>query len=392
MFDMIEQKELKCISILTKVKVGDYLSFVESIYNENGGIAGQRAPLKTKTALTIRSRMVSDIVKGAVLPPVVVGVHINSSEIGRFSDLKSHDDLMAAIGEPNLGRVSIIDGMQRTTAIIDAVEVRNDVSNEYLRVEYWVSSSLNNLIYRMLVLNTGQVPWDVSRQLKTIYSPLIQKIVDGLGDEIAVFNKDFELRRRTRAGQYQSENLIQLLLNFSSGKYEIDLKDKITEDFARLDLIESSSHEMFLEYFVSTIKLMTELDICFSKYVPNEDLGYQRYNSGGAIFKSFPAQVGFCVAMSNYVFDEPGFQIDWADAETKFEAAKARVTELSIKLDAMTNDELGAFLELQVLDELMDTRKSQVGRVERRFFTEAFRVLISKTERLQDMNPCWRKA
>ncbi|WP_157772183.1 hypothetical protein [Zobellella denitrificans] len=394
MFDIIEQSNLRCVSILTKIKVSDYLEFVDKVYSDNGGIAGQRAPLKTKTAITIRSRMVSDISKGAVLPPVVIGIHTTKEEWEGFKGLRSNEELLELVGEPHLGRVSIIDGMQRTTAIIDAKNENESVLNESIRVEYWVSDSLNNLIYRMLVLNTGQVPWEVSRQLKTVYSPLLKLIEDKVGNDITIFNNDIEPRRRTKAGQYQGENLIQLLLSFSSRKYEVDLKDKVAEDFARLDLIESSSHEMFLGYFVETISMMTSLDKAFSNYIYQSVNGElpTRYKSGSEIFKSFPAQIGFCVALAIHVFDEPGFDIDWTSAVSKFESCKERLNELIRKLEDMTHEELGVFLDLDVLDELMNVKKSQVGRFERRFFTEAFSVLIEKTEKIQKMTPCWRKA
>ncbi|BDC80818.1 hypothetical protein [Aeromonas hydrophila] len=395
MFDKIIQEDIRCMSVMTKSKINNYLGFVNEVYKDNGGISGQRAPLKTKTAITIRKRMVEDIGKGAVLPPVVIGVHVNKEEWDRFLEVDNHEELLKLVGAPHLGRVSIIDGMQRTTAIIDAAETEPRVFDRDIRVEYWVSDSLNNLIYRMLVLNTGQVPWDMSRQLKTIYNPLMSIILDKLDATVEVFDGDKETRRRTRSGQYKIENLIQLLLNFSSGKYEIELKDKIAEDFARLDLIESSSHEVFLDYFVETIILMTLLDEAFSKCVgvdtqPGEQK--PRYDSGSSIFKGFPAQVGFCVAASNYLFDEPGFEVDWELANTRFEEFKNNMLVFIERINKMTQEELYAFLELQIIDELMSVKKSQVGRFERGFFTEAFAVLITKSERLKNMAPCWRKA
>lgn len=400
MFDKILQEDTRCLSVLTKLNVRTYLNFVDSVYRENGGIAGQRAPLKTKTAITIRRRMISDIGQGAVLPPVVIGIHANADEWQNFVSVSDNNELLSLIGEPHLGRVSIIDGMQRTTAIIDAADSYSSVYEQDIRVEYWISDSLNNLIYRMLVLNTGQVPWDMSRQLRTIYSPLISIILDRLEtlpSSIEVFDANKEVRRRTRAGQYKAENLIQLLLHFSSGKYDLELKDKIAEDFARLDLIESSSHEVFLDYFVEVIMIMTILDEVFSSceiHISEEDFFFKesKFNSGASIFKSFPAQVGFCVAVSNLLFDDPGFEIDWGDADVKFDSFKKRMYSLIIKLIEMDNDTLINFLELEVLDELMSVKKSQVGRFERSFFTEAFSVLISKTDKLVNMAPCWRKA
>lgn len=75
------------------------------------------------------------------------------------------EDLISYLNS-NSNELCIIDGMQRTQAMLDAGE--NFLSRE-IRVELWLSESLNKLIYRMLVLNTGQVPWTMQRQLEVVY-------------------------------------------------------------------------------------------------------------------------------------------------------------------------------------------------------------------------------
>ncbi len=70
---------------------------------------------------------------------------------------------------------SIIDGMQRTTALQEAKDSFGE-NQLNIRVEFWIADKLNSLIYRMLVLNTGQVPWEMARQLETIYSQLLKSI------------------------------------------------------------------------------------------------------------------------------------------------------------------------------------------------------------------------
>ena len=48
---------------MTEMSVSEFLKIVENSYRNRGGIDGQRSPLKTKTALTIRKRMVEDVKK-----------------------------------------------------------------------------------------------------------------------------------------------------------------------------------------------------------------------------------------------------------------------------------------------------------------------------------------
>ncbi|MBY8971867.1 hypothetical protein J1G33_15805 [Pseudomonas sp. P867] len=52
--------------------------------------------------------------------------------------------------------------------------------------------------------------------------------------------------------------------------------------------------------------------------------------------------------------------------------------------------EVGQFLQLDVLSEILDKKVGQVGRYERSVFVEAFKVLIEDDFEIPNMEPCWR--
>jgi hypothetical protein len=216
------------------MRVTGYLALVEAVYAKNGGLEGQRGPLRTKTAITIRKRMIADIRARAVLPPIVLGVLASDEEMIRIDGARNSNEFLDIFCGNNLDKISVIDGMQRTTAIVDALKEDLSVGNLTIRVEFWVSKFINSLTYRMLVLNTGQVPWEIGRQLETIYSQFLIKIRHELNDSAEIFARD-DTRRRARPAQYQSKEIVELLLLFSSRKSELDIKDKVAEDFARLE-------------------------------------------------------------------------------------------------------------------------------------------------------------
>lgn len=247
MFHKLKDERVECYSILVDMTIGDYLGLVERAYKKSGGIDGQRAPLKTKTGITIRQRLVSDIKIGAVIPPVVVGVLLPRDKYDLLVGAERIEDYLEAAGGSDGERISVIDGMQRTTALLTATQEKPDITGRLIRVEFWVAERVNSLIYRMLVLNTGQVPWEIGRQLETIYGQFVTQIRESVGDMVTLFQSD-ENRRRVQAGQYQSKNVIELLLIFSSRKSEIEVKDKVAEDFARLDAIETTAHTEFIDY------------------------------------------------------------------------------------------------------------------------------------------------
>jgi hypothetical protein len=387
MYHKLHDHRVNCISILAEMQIGAYIDMVEEVYQSMGGIEGQRAPLKTKTGITIRNRLVSDLTLGAIMPPVVIGILLDPANYRKVDEVSGLHELMEIVHDIGAERISVIDGMQRTTAMLEAMRADPTVAEASIRVEFWVSDKLNSLIYRMLVLNTGQVPWEIGRQLETVYNQFLRQIRDELGEDVEVFLLNSQ-RRRAQAGQYQSRNIIELLLLFSSRKSELDIKDRVAEDFARLDAIETTSHSDFLDYFTQSLRLMSQLDKEFSRLTegPQENA---RIRDGKDIFASFPAMVGFCAAVSVEVFDEPGFQINWSQTKSKMDGISAAVGTILEKLHVLDQAALGRFLELQLLEERLTQRSGQVGRFEREFFRRAFSAMFRNSARLTNMEPCW---
>lgn len=383
---VLEDKRVDCLSIIHTTKLSQYLIFAEKAYAEKGGIYGQRAPLKTKTAQTIRERMVSDIIDGAVLPPIVIGVIVDDltyNEIKNVSDETSFEKLNDTIDKSNL---SIIDGMQRTTALLEAVKENKNVNNKTIRIEYWFSKSMNSLIYRMLVLNTGQVPWDIKRQLDTIYDSIIKEL------KHSIPNLDVRLigqsSRRTQAGQYQSSKLIEYFLCFSSRKIDVDLKEKVSEDFARMDAIESTSDNDFLTNFKSVLKLMVDLDHEFSRFKDEQQEG--RIKVGKDIFTSIPAGVGFVAAAATYIYGPPGFKLSKQESDKSCQELILNISGLIEKLSKLNEKELGVFLQFSLLNEKLSAKSAKIGQYEREFYYKAFEACMKYVDRLEDFGPCWQ--
>ena len=388
MYNMLSDDRIKCLSIIINMPMRTYLELIADVYAEDGGLENQRGPLKTKTAVTIRKRMVSDIQAGAVLPPVVLGVLVESGLLPEFEAITTSHSLLGKLtGPARQVQLSIIDGMQRTTAMKNAVDLDPEAGARNIRVEFWVAELISSLIYRMLILNTGQVPWELARQLQTVYAQFLTRISGELGHDVEIFLKDDD-RRRSSAAQYQASSIIELLLIFSSRRTELDIRDKVAEDFARLDAIEGTSHSGFLDDFVATLKLMAKLDRAFA--LGDEPSDRKRFRKGKDIFASFPALVGFCAAVSIYLFDEPGFDTEWDAVPRKLAEVQVAITKLTDRINRMDAHDASEFLQLDLVEERLKTRSTQVGRFEREFFRNAFSKLIILAERLPNLAPCWR--
>lgn len=375
----------KCWSVQTTMFVHEYLDLVREAHETQGAIAGQRDVLTTTTAKRIRNRMVSDIRQGAVLPPVVIGVVLPEGSMSRLPlpEAESIHDLSI---DSTPATLSIIDGMQRTASILEAATQDAAVLDREIRVEYWVTTSVRSLIYRMLVLNTGQVPWTINRQLSVVYAPLLTEILANVPELEKVSTPD-DRRRRTGGGQYSSEHIVELYIAFSLRKTAVDTKEAVSDEFSRLDFVENLSDSHFQSQFYEALSMLAKLDKAFSKY---EGGGKERFAKGKAIFDGQPARIGFVVAVAMNALGRPGADRPAAERTARMTRLRRHEEKLLKRLEAMNSDELGDYLRLDVLAEVLNVRVGQVGRYERSMFSEAFKTLIDEEFEMDNLEACWR--
>lgn len=370
---------------MAEIAIDDYLSLVRKAHDKKGMIAGQREVLKTTSAKRIRERMVGDLLKGAVLPAPVLGVTVSSEYFRELPDsgASSIDDL---IDRGGAGEISIIDGMQRTQAILEAEDTGGLDCNKKMRVEVWVSETVRPLIYRMLILNSGQVPWTLSRQLAIVFEPLLNEIEENVPNIARILTPD-KGGRRVAAAEYKSEDLIELYIAFSLRKTAVDTKEALSDEFSKLDFVDNLSDENFQQQFYKTLAILAELDIEVSRM--ESDVG-ERFKKGRNLFDSQPARIGLIVAASLYVIGRPGMDRSSEERQKRIDELSGMAREFAGRLKEMTNEKLEDYLAFPVLEEVLDKRVGQVGRYERSVFLEAFNVLVQEKFSVPSMEPCWR--
>lgn len=117
--------------------------------------------------------------------------------------------------------------------------------NRKIRVEFWVAENSEKLLYRMLVLNTGQTPWNTRRQIEVIYGNLSRNIerelynnYPELKEKIDIYGID-DGKYRTQAGKYHKSSVIELYLGFNIRNVKINVTDELAEEYQRFDMMES---------------------------------------------------------------------------------------------------------------------------------------------------------
>lgn len=385
---VIEDTNNTCLSAIYMTTTIEYLSLINKAYSEKGGIEGQRAPLKTKTAIRIRNRMVEDIKNGAILPPIVIGVVLSKYEYDTFKIIDNAESIQQFLTTIDPDKLSVIDGMQRTTALQEAVTLNSNCEKNPVRIELWMAQHVNNLIYRMLILNTGQVPWDIKRQLATVYKPILNEIKAKV-QNIDILEVD-EAGRRVSSGQYQSSKLIEFFLAFTSRKSHIDIKEKVAEDFERMNATEAISNNKFIDNFITLIDYLSKIDLVFGNAkrdsTENPD---GKFKSGKDIFTSSPAGIGFMSSSASFIYGPPGFDRTIDEQQKNVDKLITSLNGFLTMIKDKNPKDLNEFLEIESLNEKLNRKSGKVGEFERDYFHKAFTTLFEHGKDLKSLGPCW---
>lgn len=376
-----------CHSYLCTIDLDHYLNITQVPYEKDGGIEGQRSALNTQSGRRIRKQMVEDFKSGGVLPPVVIGIEQeNASELGGF-DIQQMTEYL---GNVDAGDISILDGMQRTTAMIEAKEEAGsaELSSRKIRVEFWISEKLHSLLYRMLVLNTGQVPWSLRRQVEVVFHSLRKEMVK----EITRLNLlDIDNGgRRTAPGSFHANKLIEVFLITGTRSERIDVKEKLADDFLKLDFIENASDKELTAFYFKILQIIVDFD--FAVHGKGNVYADGRFSVGLDLFSSQPVLMGFCVAISQFVFGRPGVVTPIQKQQENLDRLTSGFKALIDTITQYDDQELSRFCAFDILNEQVSTFKksSKVGDDERSYFKNAFKVIIEENFKITSLEICWR--
>lgn len=172
-----DDKRINSTNLYVETTIGEYLSFASKLIDNN---EFQRR--RVRSSKTVYSLLKDDIIKGCLMPPLVLAirdVHLDAYQL-------SGEGLLDFI-RTQTEKVSILDGLQRTYTLIDAqkevAEFPNkaqDFNNYLLRIEIYVNINKFGVLYRMLTLNTGQTPMSTRHQLEMLYHDLLNTDIDGI--------------------------------------------------------------------------------------------------------------------------------------------------------------------------------------------------------------------
>ena len=149
--------------VYAEIAINDYLSFVGDDFDRFEIQRKRQDPKKY-------ARLKDDIKNGALLAGITLA--INPSKVSEFISLVETKDAEGLITKLNSSDdIYILDGLQRSYIIKDLVEEGVELnSDQKILLEIWFESEIKHLIYRLIVLNSGQKPMSMRHQVELLFT------------------------------------------------------------------------------------------------------------------------------------------------------------------------------------------------------------------------------
>ena len=355
--DIQKDENLDCYSILTVVGISEFMKFIDPVHKNKGNIEEQRGVLSTRSAKIIRSQMIEDLKGGGILPPIVLG-SIYKSTI----DINKENFFEIILQKSKKNEISILDGMQRVKALEDATNQKE--INHNLRVEVWFAYDEAALLYRMLILNSGQIPWSLEKQLEVVFKPVL---------------KQLECRIDNLYSLYNNADVVELFLAFTSRKVRIDKRQQLAEYHSSLDIMSliRDRSGAIISKFEDILRIMMEINKLFQGI------------ENPYIFNNQTTRIGFVVACAEKIFGllGNGDEKDHLKVSDNFNYTISKLEEIKHQIQKKDIKNKTDFLALDLLKE---TLHSIAKEKHRQAFLDGFKVLLSEPE-INTLSVCWKR-
>ncbi|EJB8537275.1 hypothetical protein Q5X30_09625 [Acinetobacter baumannii] len=204
-------------------------------------------------------RLKKDIEEGALLPSITLAVKHDLVEdiVKDIDDPQKLENSLSAEG----GVVDILDGLQRTYILKELKDNNYEFKDgQTLLLEYWLESDLKNIVYRMIVLNSGQKAMSMRHQIDLLFATTKQTIQESVTG-IELFTER-DGARRTSANKYPLNNIAAAYYSFLKCSPEQDSENIVNDQIRNNEIFESSKEKINedFETFIEILKKFKVID------------------------------------------------------------------------------------------------------------------------------------
>lgn len=390
-FDLEEDKKVSGKCLLIDITIGDY---VELIQNNLENLPLQRGKVISRKS-DVYKRLQEDLKNNTIMPPLSLVVSKKFSNI--IKDIRDIRKLEQTINEKiDNESLSILDGLQRTYCILNVIDDLKDkpeklkrFKNSRIRAELWYSIETGALLYKILVLNTGQFKMSMRHQLEILYMPL-KETISNIAEERGIEDMRFSTYKAPSPSkkpyQYSFGNIVEALTAFNTRDPIVDKTNIVVTELERMRFIEERSNKLKLgsdDDIEQFSNLLFSLDEKFwKKYrermTESDDSGNEKlleWTSRNDFMNSAPFLSGFFASCGN-------------SRNKNNENYGGRKNKLFRIFDENTEDPL----KLRILSDILEDEKARskkLGITLRNFFFHGFNEFF---EGENDFEMIWRRA
>lgn len=395
-FDLKEDKKVGAKCLLIDIKIGEYINLIEENLED---LDIQRGKILSRKR-DVYKRLIEDLKEGTIIPPISLIFRKESAVYDKIkdkTDLKEIEKIMNE--EIKKGDFSILDGLQRTYCILNAIDdLRSEESflKARIRAELWCDITYTALLYKMLVLNTGQVKMSMKHQIEILNIPLRKKISEIVSRmNISVTFSTYKNPISTdNIYTYKFSDIVEAFTSFITKDKIVDKTNVVVQELERTKFIEEHSDSKVLlseEEIEEFVDVLIKFDkILWEKYkegITEED-GYEEteesekerkpplpWTSRNGIIKSAAILCG--------IFGY--FGKAFSDNRKNYNERKNKFFEILQKQETDP-------LKLRIMSEILQDEKKRTtkfGETARSFFFSAFREFFRGED---DFEEIWKQA
>ncbi len=214
------------------------------------------------------NRLKRDLEQGALIPTITLA--IEPSVVDKYIPLaeKKESQKIIELLASDADNIYILDGLQRTYIIKDILDSGKEFPKDHsLLLELWLETDIKHLIYRLIVLNSGQKPMSMRHQLELLFMTMKSSLERDIKGLELLLEKDEE--KRTRPNQFAFDKIVLSYKAFLTKSTEIDKDNVVSEQLIEDEILDSeedilsSSFYSFKEY----LDIYCDIDkLVFDKY------------------------------------------------------------------------------------------------------------------------------
>lgn len=346
----LKDSKIGAYSILVEISIGEYVTLVKDIINNNDF---QRK--RIKSSKTVYSLLKKDLQEQCLIPPIVLALReqkekkreeLNDDNI---TNLDLVTDFLNSKQNDFIPDLIILDGMQRTLTILDLLQeleeqnlpplevlkpneenILNRVRSTKIRVEIYININRIGILYRMLTLNTGQTPMSLRQQVEMLYMDYLESAPD----EIQLI-REIDTTTTLNKNKYNFKDIMDRFTAYlKRDELPIDKLD-IVGNINSLERLakETPNTEIFQDYLTTWHNFITKIiEICKDQELSLEYINELKSSPFGKnaiyLFKKPQAMTGFGAAV--------GIMCDFNIIKS-FDDVKASIYNLKLDVDEISN-------------------------------------------------------